>query len=69
MNSIKQVSDKLAAGKPVYIDFYSKCTGEQTRLRVIAIKRIASGEGFTVQGINGEVSEPLTFDRVAFPAY
>jgi hypothetical protein len=66
--SINQVRDKLAAGKPVYIEYTSKDTGQPVRLRVVAINR-APYEGFTVQGINGEVSERLTFDRVSFPRY
>lgn len=62
--TFKRAKERLAAGKVVAIDFYSKATGKQTRMRVVKIVR--SPMGFAVKSINGELSECLTHDRVVW---
>lgn len=69
MVSLKAELARLAKGQPLYADYFSTVTGEQTRVRVVGITRERSGTGFTLQGINGESSERLTADRVSFTTY
>jgi hypothetical protein len=64
--SREDAAKRVAAGKPVYADYFSKLSGKQVRIRVVMFRRRKLDSDFQLLSIDNEWSEWLDKSRVSF---